>query len=101
MVCPTSFTSLHGNGIYQDAGRRTQSKSKSTPRSMQESMHSMKRSSKMWNSDHSDQGREKVVRRQDPVSCQFCRKKKLKCDRGNPCSNCRARALTCSSALGE
>ncbi|KAH8588798.1 hypothetical protein B0O99DRAFT_677143 [Bisporella sp. PMI_857] len=38
-------------------------------------------------------------RRQDPVSCQFCRKKKLKCDRGAPCSNCVTRKLICSSSL--
>ncbi|XMA13950.1 hypothetical protein WAI453_006741 [Rhynchosporium graminicola] len=42
-------------------------------------------------------GREKAFRRQDPVSCLFCRRKKLKCDRGAPCSNCRARKVTCSS----
>ncbi|WPG98498.1 Hypothetical protein R9X50_00128900 [Acrodontium crateriforme] len=33
--------------------------------------------------------------RQDPVSCESCRKKKLKCDRLPPCSNCRARGITC------
>lgn len=33
--------------------------------------------------------------RQDPVSCQFCRSKKLKCDRRQPCSNCSARGVTC------
>lgn len=33
--------------------------------------------------------------RQDPVSCQFCRSKKLKCDRRQPCSNCAARGVTC------
>ncbi|KAH7395559.1 fungal-specific transcription factor domain-containing protein [Cadophora sp. MPI-SDFR-AT-0126] len=46
-----------------------------------------------------ESGREKAHRRQDPVSCIFCRRKKLKCDRGAPCSNCRARKLTCSSAV--
>ncbi|KAG4435384.1 hypothetical protein IFR05_009127 [Cadophora sp. M221] len=46
-----------------------------------------------------ESGREKAFRRQDPVSCLFCRRKKLKCDRGAPCSNCRARKLTCSSAI--
>lgn len=40
-------------------------------------------------------------RRQEPVSCHFCQKKKLKCDRGAPCSNCQARKLLCSSNLGE
>lgn len=34
--------------------------------------------------------------RQDPVSCQFCRKKKLKCDRQQPCSSCLTRRLQCS-----
>ncbi|KIW69703.1 hypothetical protein PV04_05565 [Phialophora macrospora] len=33
--------------------------------------------------------------RQDPVSCQFCRSKKLKCNRQNPCSNCSSRGLPC------
>ncbi len=36
-------------------------------------------------------------RRQDPVSCQFCRSKKLKCNRQQPCSNCSARGLTCDA----
>ncbi|KIW11166.1 hypothetical protein PV08_10466 [Exophiala spinifera] len=34
--------------------------------------------------------------RQDPVSCQFCRSKKLKCDRQQPCSNCTTRGLPCN-----
>nr|A0A411PQN2.1 RecName: Full=Agnestins biosynthesis cluster transcription factor AgnL11; AltName: Full=Agnestins biosynthesis cluster protein L11 [Paecilomyces divaricatus]QBG38877.1 transcription factor [Paecilomyces divaricatus] len=33
--------------------------------------------------------------RQVPTSCHFCRTKKLKCDRRFPCSNCRARRLSC------
>jgi hypothetical protein len=33
--------------------------------------------------------------RQDPVSCQTCRAKKLKCDRLQLCSNCRARRVAC------
>lgn len=33
--------------------------------------------------------------RQDPVSCQSCRKRKLKCDRNTPCSCCTARKLEC------
>lgn len=36
--------------------------------------------------------------RQDPVSCQLCRSKKLKCSRQYPCSNCVARGVTCSLA---
>ncbi|KAI2729287.1 transcriptional regulator family: Fungal Specific TF [Penicillium roqueforti] len=34
--------------------------------------------------------------RQDPVSCESCRKKKLKCDRELPCSSCSSRKLECS-----
>lgn len=33
--------------------------------------------------------------RPDPVSCQTCRFKKLKCNRAQPCSNCIARNITC------
>lgn len=33
--------------------------------------------------------------RQDPVSCQSCRKRKLKCDRRTPCSGCLTRHLDC------
>lgn len=33
--------------------------------------------------------------RQDPVSCQTCRKRKLKCDRNRPCSGCSARNTEC------
>ncbi|RMZ08299.1 hypothetical protein D0860_04709 [Hortaea werneckii] len=33
--------------------------------------------------------------RQEPVSCDFCRRKKLKCDRTPSCSNCQARSITC------
>lgn len=38
----------------------------------------------------------KANRRQNPVSCQLCRSKKLKCDRQQPCSNCSARGVTCN-----
>lgn len=34
-------------------------------------------------------------RRQPQISCNFCRSKKLKCDRGQPCSNCTARGIPC------
>ena len=34
--------------------------------------------------------------RPDPVSCQLCRSKKLKCNRVQPCSNCSARGTTCN-----
>ncbi|KAI1073910.1 hypothetical protein F5B20DRAFT_596821 [Whalleya microplaca] len=36
-------------------------------------------------------------RRQPQISCDFCRSKKLKCDRGAPCSSCVVRKLHCSS----
>ncbi|KAL3477281.1 hypothetical protein BJX99DRAFT_257537 [Aspergillus californicus] len=34
--------------------------------------------------------------RQDPVSCDFCRKKKLKCDRQRPCNSCVTRRMVCT-----
>ncbi|KIY02593.1 uncharacterized protein Z520_01058 [Fonsecaea multimorphosa CBS 102226] len=37
--------------------------------------------------------------RQDPISCQFCRSKKLKCNRQQPCSNCASRGLVCDGKL--
>jgi len=33
--------------------------------------------------------------RQRPVSCHFCRTRKLRCNRESPCSNCTARDITC------
>jgi hypothetical protein len=33
--------------------------------------------------------------RQRPVSCHFCRTRKLRCNRESPCSNCSARGITC------
>lgn len=36
-----------------------------------------------------------MVRRQVPVSCTFCRSRKLRCSRTQPCSNCEARGVTC------
>lgn len=36
--------------------------------------------------------------RQNPVSCQLCRLKKLKCNRQQPCSNCSARGVGCQFA---
>lgn len=46
--------------------------------------------------------------RQDPVSCESCRKKKTKCDRRSPCGSCISRRIDCkygnngpmSSSLG-
>jgi hypothetical protein len=37
--------------------------------------------------------------RQEPVSCSFCRSKKLKCDRLSPCSNCATRRISCDAPL--
>jgi hypothetical protein len=44
-------------------------------------------------------GRKVSVRRrqQHPISCCFCREKKLRCDRQSPCSNCSFRDLSCSN----
>jgi Fungal Zn(2)-Cys(6) binuclear cluster domain len=39
--------------------------------------------------------------RQEPVSCQSCRVKKLKCSRQQPCSNCLARGVTCQSQFRQ
>ncbi|KAK5173531.1 uncharacterized protein LTR77_002212 [Saxophila tyrrhenica] len=39
--------------------------------------------------------------RQDPVSCESCRKKKLKCSREVPCSNCAARSITCDYGVAR
>jgi hypothetical protein len=35
------------------------------------------------------------VPRQRPVSCRFCRSRKLRCNRESPCSNCVSRGVTC------
>ncbi|RDW78884.1 Zn(II)2Cys6 transcription factor [Aspergillus mulundensis] len=51
----------------------------------------------MKRNDASDQAvNAKRPRRQDPVSCESCRKKKLKCDRQRPCGSCLTRQLACS-----
>jgi hypothetical protein len=54
-------------------------------------------SSVLWYFQHQDScfsmRRERV--RPDPVSCQSCRSKKLKCNRVQPCSNCTARGIHC------
>ncbi|KAJ5377991.1 uncharacterized protein N7496_005400 [Penicillium cataractarum] len=34
--------------------------------------------------------------RQDPVSCESCRKKKTKCDRQVPCGSCKSRRIDCT-----
>ncbi len=38
---------------------------------------------------------ERTPRRQDPASCESCRKKKLRCDRKSPCNNCKTRSISC------
>ena len=35
------------------------------------------------------------VSRQRPVSCRFCRSRKLRCSREAPCSNCVSRGIHC------
>lgn len=42
----------------------------------------------------------KKTRRRRPVNCSFCRRRKLKCDRQHPCSNCVKRHIesTCTYA---
>ncbi|KAI4160851.1 MAG: hypothetical protein LQ342_005376 [Letrouitia transgressa] len=37
----------------------------------------------------------KGVPRQRPVSCRFCRSRKLRCSRETPCSNCVSRGIQC------
>lgn len=37
--------------------------------------------------------------RQRPVSCHFCRARKLRCSRVFPCTNCTSRGLPCPEAL--
>ena len=36
-----------------------------------------------------------TVSRQRPVSCRFCRSRKLRCSRESPCSNCVSRGIRC------
>lgn len=54
-----------------------------------EDRNKMKRKSADTSSDNT------CGRRQPQTSCDSCRRKKLKCDRGEPCSNCSVRGLTC------
>jgi len=35
------------------------------------------------------------IPRQQPVSCRFCRSRKLRCNRQAPCSNCLSRGIRC------
>ena len=36
-----------------------------------------------------------TVSRQRPVSCRFCRSRKLRCSRESPCSSCVSRGIQC------
>lgn len=56
---------------------------------------------KSCNVEESNDDSKKRTPRQDPVSCQSCRKKKLKCDRQHPCSNCRSRRILCKYAVAN
>lgn len=62
----------------------------------------MKRKAETGNTEgpESDSVRKRPPR-QDPVSCQTCRAKKLKCDRKQPCSNCTARKISCVYGTGR
>lgn len=55
----------------------------------------MKRSHNSMDSPQTRAPSSATSRRQEPVSCQFCRTKKLKCSRESPCSNCISRNLEC------
>ena len=49
-------------------------------------------------SSPTDSRRDRGSRQQPPVSCHFCRVRKLRCNRGQPCSNCVSRGISCQSA---
>lgn len=51
---------------------------------------------KSFNDEGFSDDSKKRTTRQDPVSCQSCRKRKLKCDRQQPCLNCRSRRIPCN-----
>jgi hypothetical protein len=50
------------------------------------------------NSDTAELGQPQVFTRQQPSSCALCRRRKLKCDRADPCSNCKVRGIECIPA---
>ncbi|KAH6619309.1 hypothetical protein B0J18DRAFT_240996 [Chaetomium sp. MPI-SDFR-AT-0129] len=52
------------------------------------------------NGQHAAQGVQSHGRRQPQTSCDSCRKRKLKCDRGQPCSSCVTRGLPCEGQQG-
>lgn len=39
--------------------------------------------------------------RQRPVSCTFCRTRKLRCSRSFPCASCTSRGLPCQQGLSQ
>jgi hypothetical protein len=47
--------------------------------------------------EQQQQKQKKRATRQQPVSCRSCRSRKLRCDRGFPCSNCASRGVACES----
>ncbi|KAI1633477.1 hypothetical protein F4809DRAFT_623048 [Biscogniauxia mediterranea] len=55
----------------------------------------------MKRKERSPADKPQVRRRQPQVSCDFCRGRKLKCDRGTPCSSCSVRGIRCSSQLED
>ena len=46
-------------------------------------------------SSKQDARRPFISRQQPPVSCHFCRSRKLRCGREHPCSNCLTRGIEC------
>jgi hypothetical protein len=61
---------------------------------------SRRRQSQIQNNGSAIVEKQKRAPRQDPVSCQTCRTRKLKCNRQNPCSNCVSRCVDCVYSSG-
>ncbi|KAJ9313963.1 transcriptional regulator family: Fungal Specific TF [Paecilomyces variotii] len=55
----------------------------------------MKRKSELENLTNSQDSDTRQSSRQEPLSCQNCRSRKIKCDRQRPCFNCVTRDLAC------
>lgn len=49
----------------------------------------------MVEGNSADGRRNRPSRQQPPVSCHFCRVRKLRCNRAQPCSNCVSRSIPC------
>lgn len=50
----------------------------------------------------SSQSHGRIVKpRQRPVSCTFCRTRKLRCSRSFPCASCTSRGLRCQQGLSQ